>query len=423
MREIPISQIRIGNRLRKDVGDIQSLADSMEDVGLLHPVVINEDNGELIAGYRRVEAAKLLGWKSIEYRKISIDDPRIAEIDENEKRKDFNASETVAVKRYIEKQKHPGRPSENGGKLPPFERGDSRDIASKITRHSSRQIDKMERIVEAAEQNPKYKGLLREVDNRETSVDSAYKKIILEQNKKLPKLKLPPGKYNLVIWDPSWPHDIKVAGGSGTSGNAQRYRPETMEELKSKGLQHVLAKDAILGIWTLPTFHEEVLEIIKANGFEKIKTKIYWDKMVPSMGFNFRNQVEELCICVRGNVKAFWQTAQPNIIRQKSERPHSRKPDIFFEIMEKAAKAGLPRHKLSKLEINATQPRKGWVTVGNQIRKDKIDLQEKCTCNHPRILHNDDQGTGEEHGGVCVYEMVTCGCRKFTQKKRRLVTA
>jgi N6-adenosine-specific RNA methylase IME4 len=292
----------------------------------------------------------------------------------------------------------------------------SEKLAKKV--HTSKaNIERVKKILEVAPEK-----IIKKAREGSISVSRAYQIIIINENKKLPKLKLPPGEYNLVIWDPSWPHDNEVAGGSGTSGNAQKYRPETIEELKSKGLQDVLAKDAILGIWTLPTFHAETLDVIKSNGFEKIKTKIYWDKMAPSMGYNFRNQVEELCICVRGNVKAFWQKNQPNIIHQKASRPHSRKPDIFFEIMEKAAAAGLPGHKISKLEINATIPRRGWVTIGNQMKK-KDDLQEKCRCNHTRICHNDDHKTGQRNTGFCAYELVSCGCKRFTPKKtRRMIT-
>ena len=36
----PLDSIRIGERHRKDMGDIDGLARSIADVGLLHPIVI-----------------------------------------------------------------------------------------------------------------------------------------------------------------------------------------------------------------------------------------------------------------------------------------------------------------------------------------------------------------------------------------------
>src|SRR6516162_8097907 len=58
---IPIDSIRVGPRHRRDMGDIAGLAASIAELGLLHPVVIRPD-GFLIAGERRLRAARKLGW-------------------------------------------------------------------------------------------------------------------------------------------------------------------------------------------------------------------------------------------------------------------------------------------------------------------------------------------------------------------------
>lgn len=369
MNRINISDIKIGKRFRRDVGDIKPLMSSIKNTTLLHPIVIDQNN-ELVAGFRRIQMAKASGWKTIPFTRVKLtkEQSLLAQIDENKVRKNFTATEIADISRWVESHKRAGRPKK-GAKLAPFPRGKTNIVVEQLTGVSHGTINKIKTIEKAARQHPKkYGKLLEQIDNNIHRVDSAYNKIIIDRNKKLPKLNLPAGKYNLIIWDPSWPHENEIAGGNGKSGNAQKYRPETIEEMKNRGLQDVLADDAILGIWSLPTFHSEVLEVIRNNGFEKIKTKIYWDKMVNGMGYNFRNVVEELCICVRGNVKAFHLKDQPNIIHQKPQgRIHSRKPDVFFDIMERAAMAGLPRHKLSKLEINATKPRPGWVQVGNQL--------------------------------------------------------
>src|SRR5262245_15860701 len=63
-RRLPLDQIRIGERHRRDMGDLAGLAASMGELGLLHPIVIRPD-GTLIAGKRRLQAAELLGWTEI----------------------------------------------------------------------------------------------------------------------------------------------------------------------------------------------------------------------------------------------------------------------------------------------------------------------------------------------------------------------
>jgi ParB-like chromosome segregation protein Spo0J len=60
----PIGGITVGKRIRSDLGDIEGLAKSIAEIGLLHPIVITPD-GRLIVGVRRLLAAKMLGWKEI----------------------------------------------------------------------------------------------------------------------------------------------------------------------------------------------------------------------------------------------------------------------------------------------------------------------------------------------------------------------
>ena len=69
----PIHQIRIGDRIRSDLGDIGSLAASIADLGLLNPITIDE-TGQLLAGARRLAACKLLGLKQIEVRIVRCGD-------------------------------------------------------------------------------------------------------------------------------------------------------------------------------------------------------------------------------------------------------------------------------------------------------------------------------------------------------------
>ena len=61
---MPVTSILVGARHRKDLGDLEALARSIADLGLLHPIVVNQ-RGELLAGQRRLEACRLLGWTEV----------------------------------------------------------------------------------------------------------------------------------------------------------------------------------------------------------------------------------------------------------------------------------------------------------------------------------------------------------------------
>ena len=100
-KTVPITAIRVGKRHRKDLGDIRSLARSIQEIGLLHPIVIRPD-GVLIAGERRLRALKLLGWKKVPVTVLDLDKVIRGEVAENVFRQDFCPSEMVAIARALE---------------------------------------------------------------------------------------------------------------------------------------------------------------------------------------------------------------------------------------------------------------------------------------------------------------------------------
>ncbi len=95
MDTIRISDIKIGDRRREDLGDIDALAESIKKYGLLAPPVLTDD-GTLVAGQRRVEAMKRLGWTETPFiNKGELTQAQLHEIEleENIRRKDFTEYE------------------------------------------------------------------------------------------------------------------------------------------------------------------------------------------------------------------------------------------------------------------------------------------------------------------------------------------
>lgn len=107
---VSIEEIEIGERARTDLGDLTDLIKSIEDVGLIHPVVVTADR-KLIAGGRRLEACRKLGMLRIPVSVAEhITDAAgllTAERDENTCRKDMTPSELVAIGRALERLKKP----------------------------------------------------------------------------------------------------------------------------------------------------------------------------------------------------------------------------------------------------------------------------------------------------------------------------
>ncbi|OLB72476.1 MAG: hypothetical protein AUI16_20245 [Alphaproteobacteria bacterium 13_2_20CM_2_64_7] len=171
-----LDEIQVGPRHRRDLGDISALAASIAEVGLLHPIVVNPA-GELIAGERRLAAAKLLGWNEIPTTIVDLDAVVRREWAENAHRKDFALSEAVAIKRALEPLERArakermlaGRPSENSQRVrvtlstrSPFG-GKHRTTNAKA-----------EAIVDAAEAEPDRFGKLREDMDRTGRVNGVF---------------------------------------------------------------------------------------------------------------------------------------------------------------------------------------------------------------------------------------------------------
>lgn len=100
-----VSAVVVEGRHRIDLGDLDALADSIRRIGLLNPITVTSDF-RLVAGERRLEACKRLGWAEVPVRVVdSLADARtllIAERDENVCREPFKPSEIASIGRALE---------------------------------------------------------------------------------------------------------------------------------------------------------------------------------------------------------------------------------------------------------------------------------------------------------------------------------
>jgi len=103
--KIKIADIVIKNRVRKDLGNIDFLMESMKKFGQLHPIILNSKL-QLIAGNRRLESAKRLGWQSIDATIIDVNNKAKLleiEIEENIQRKDFTEDDIAEAYKRLAK--------------------------------------------------------------------------------------------------------------------------------------------------------------------------------------------------------------------------------------------------------------------------------------------------------------------------------
>lgn len=194
---ISIDKIIIKDRIRKDFGNIEELAEDIKQNGLINPpVVIPEKDGTftLLTGERRVRALKSLGKTDIEVRTwitLSDEEKINIEISENEVRKDFSKAERIEYARRLERiesLKARGREMAGVNPVENFPQGKTRDIvAEKLNIGSGKQYEKEKTIVDN-------KSLLdptdfAEWDEGKLSTNKAFQKIKAELEKEKEKVK------------------------------------------------------------------------------------------------------------------------------------------------------------------------------------------------------------------------------------------
>ncbi|WP_438854863.1 ParB N-terminal domain-containing protein [Agromyces sp. M3QZ16-3] len=102
--ERSIDSIRIGTRHRVDLGDIDALANSIEQQGLLQPITVTPD-GVLVCGARRLAALRQLGVRKLNvWVRSGISDrltELLAEQDDNLLHKPLTATEAATLYREL----------------------------------------------------------------------------------------------------------------------------------------------------------------------------------------------------------------------------------------------------------------------------------------------------------------------------------
>lgn len=363
-----ISDIVIGERFRKDLGDIQSLAESIREVGLLHPVVITRD-GMLVAGQRRIEACKALGWEKVPVTVVDLHDILRGEHDENVARKDFLPSEAVAIYRAMKpieeaaaRERHVAQAKANlgvadAGNFPASEKGRVREKVARYVGVSDRTLEKAAKVVEAAEREPeKFAPLVEQMD-RTGKVNGVYKRLeVLQKAEEISKEQppLPRGPFRVIVADPPWPYEKRAE--DATHRAALPYPSMTLDDIKGMPVRHLAHEDAILWLWTTNAHMREAYEVVDAWGFEP-KTILTWAKDRMGTGDWLRGQTEHCILAVRGR-PVVTLTSQTTLL-YAPVREHSRKPDEFYRLVESLCPG-------SKVELFARQEREGWVSHGNE---------------------------------------------------------
>jgi N6-adenosine-specific RNA methylase IME4/ParB-like chromosome segregation protein Spo0J len=326
---IAISNIKVGRRHRRDLGNLGPLAETIEGIGLLHPIVIRPD-GTLIAGERRLAACKSLGWTEVPVRVVVLDEIVRGEFAENAHRKDFLPSEIDAIRRALEPfEKAAATSRKLSGRSAP-DGGETRDKIGAFAGISGRQVTKIRAVVEAGEREPERFGHLIKHMDRTGKVSSAYRALrVARDEERTSRLAPTVGKFRTLVLDPPWAYDNDFLGRG-----APKYALLEREALLALPVASWAEDDSHLYLWATNANLPMAVECMAAWGFQH-KSVLTWVKPRFGLGVFFRGSTEHCLFGVRGRLMT-----RSTSIATHFEAPvgaHSEKPERFYEIVREAS--------------------------------------------------------------------------------------
>lgn len=333
---IKISDIIIKDRMRKDLGSLEELAQSILTKGLIQPITVNK-NLELIAGERRIEASRLAGLNTILaiIRDSDSEDSMEVELIENVCRKDMKWDEVAdGVRAFHEYKKahtkdwrlkdtadYLGRSI--GGVHGMLEISNLMQAVPEIRESENafaarKALAKLERRVSIETAREDHKKQVQ-IESPLKYANSHYKigdaitgmEELAELYKKMDQL----SPINFAEVDPPYGIDLnltKAVDENNSNFDLIEYNEVDAEEYLDflartiKALYNCLAAKAWVVFWFGPTWFHEVKSLLQAVGFIVNDMPGIWPKpygQTAAPNYNLGNAYEMFFICRKGNIE------------------------------------------------------------------------------------------------------------------------
>lgn len=366
---LQVDQVILGDRHRKDFGDIASLARSIEEKGLLQPIAVTPGN-ILIAGERRLRAWQITRYRDrpIPVHVVDLQEIVRGEWAENADRKDFTPSEIVAIKRALEPliSTPVGRPSkEISESCANKTKGKTTEKVATYAGVSARHIEKAEAIVAAAETNPERFGKLLEDMDRTGRVNGPYKRLQVIKQVQLIKDEVPAlpqrGPYRTIVADVPWPSEPDDECPADRGRGYWPYPTMSMAQICALAVASIAHADSWLWFWTT-NFHllgGHAHDVLRAWGFAPVTMRT-WAKNKMGQGQTLRGQTEHVILAKRGS-PVINLTNQTTLL-YGDVLEHSQKPDRFYRDVEELC----PSNRYAELFARRTLP-PNWDGHGDQV--------------------------------------------------------
>lgn len=165
-------------------------------------------------------------------------------------------------------------------------------------------------------------------------------------------------RYPVILADPPWQYDDANSRGAAED----HYPTMSNDDIYSLPVAEHATKDAVLFLWATSALLPEALRAMESWGFT-YKASAIWVKSRIGLGHWFRIRHEFILVGVRGAMVPPSTKDRPDSVITADITEHSRKPDEIHKLIERMWPT------LSRLELFARRPRKGWDVWGNQSKE------------------------------------------------------
>lgn len=288
------------DRQRRELVNIDELAESIARTGLIHPIVVTSD-GVLVAGERRLTACRSLGWTSIPVQfaeDLSEYELQVIELEENIKRVDLTwQDECLAMERF---HRLKASNEDNWSQIKTAEALGVTDstVAQKLA--VAKEILSGNERIATADKFSVAKNLTQRSNERKkaTTLEGLSSALFEEPSQEEKSLVRPVPilladfhrwqedysgpKFNLIHCD--FPYGINVADSPRQNSSIQEYyddSPEVYHQLLGtlmKSMENVVAESAHLIFWFSMHYYEHTLKCLTEMGWTVNPFPLVWHK-------------------------------------------------------------------------------------------------------------------------------------------------
>ena len=349
------------------------LKESIATVGLYEPIIINKEN-VLLDGHHRFKIVTDLGWKKVNVETKIFDtkiDEKIYVIATNLSRRQLIAAMRIKLSRELyelelqsQTQKNlghgltaPGRrlSSEEERR---FKHVDTDKEIAKKSATSKASVWKVKKIMDEGSQEEK--DLLF---SEEGKISKSFNDFINRTKKESPETETPPlpnGKYRCLIIDPPWEMKKISRTERPNQGKHLDYPTMSMERLEKLPIKELADENGChIYLWTTHKHLPDALKLFESWG-AKYQCLMTWVKPTGMTPYSWMYNTEHVLFGGIGTLKL--EKLGIKLSFEERSREHSRKPDIFYNIVKKASPE--PR-----LDMFSRESREGFSLWGNEVNK------------------------------------------------------